>query len=187
MKLVVAGPEAVTLVARCAVDLGLVVSELRSQLHGPNLRKVMEAACEVDVALRPADWALVEQQLMEATVRAASARGDTSPCRRCGQPVWWEETVNGKRLPLDPLPHPMGNVVLRPSGTQLLAFVHGNGELPLSRAAYRPHHATCPQSSRHEGPPTPRCGLCRGRMDEVMWARGSRVHPMCAYEAGVRS
>ena len=35
-----------------------------------------------------------------------------TPCRTCGLPIWWLETLNGRPMPLDPRPHPSGNVIV---------------------------------------------------------------------------
>lgn len=37
-----------------------------------------------------------------------------SKCRSCGERVVWAETVNGRRMPVDAEPSPMGNVTLEP-------------------------------------------------------------------------
>lgn len=65
-------------------------------------------------------------------------------CRSCDAEITWARTAAGKAMPLDRLPDPNGNVVLRDG----VAIVLG----PLERAIAEeegetlrmPHHATCP-------------------------------------------
>lgn len=68
-------------------------------------------------------------------------------CRACGARIGWVRTAaNGKLMPLDPDPHPAGNVELYTLDTgQLVARVHGQPELlHPDGPRYMPHQATCP-------------------------------------------
>lgn len=73
-------------------------------------------------------------------------------CRSCHAPVTWAETRTGKTMPVDPDPHPAGNVQLfqHPSGAQMADVlgpleVAANGDRPLHRS----HFATCPNADQH--------------------------------------
>jgi len=67
-----------------------------------------------------------------------------SKCRDCDEPIRWVITTAGKTMPVDPVPHPEGNVLLTPDG--LTCRVLG----PLDRLEqrrihplYLSHFATC--------------------------------------------
>lgn len=63
-------------------------------------------------------------------------------CRSCGAEIIWVTTENGKRMPLDPHPHPKGSVLVY--GEQ--AFViSAKGRADVREPLYLPHHMTCPQ------------------------------------------
>lgn len=71
-------------------------------------------------------------------------------CRSCGARIRWVITSKGHRMPLDPNPHPQGNVV--PQGQSItvlepLAVVLP--EPPTDRPAWRSHFATCPNAAKH--------------------------------------
>lgn len=67
--------------------------------------------------------------------------GAQTVCRSegCRRPIRWAHTPNGKRIPLDPDPHPDGNVELDERG---IAIVHAQRPLDAGEL-YMPHHATC--------------------------------------------
>lgn len=167
--------------ARKAVSLGFVQSELREAEH----RRDLQVAAHVS-GVRPEEWHEVRQLLAERTERAARATQNAGHCHSCGQAVRWVVTVNGRRMPIDPLPHPRGNVELRPLGSQLTAFVHDNRELPLSiDRVYRAHAATCPNRRPPTQKPAPvsalvrKCRVCKNPMDADLYAAGDRTHPCC--------
>ena len=64
-------------------------------------------------------------------------------CKLCGMPITWANTVNGKKLPLDPDPHVNGTVFLY--GTE--ATVLGRADLKQARKEgtplHVPHWKTC--------------------------------------------
>lgn len=151
----------VEVLAQSAAELGATVGELRRDLA---VRR--EVVARAGFSPAPGGWPAVGARLEAITVRAA---GDRTRCRRCQAPVRWVVTASsGSRMPIDPLPHRMGNVVLEPvSGRGVEAVVHGNDELPLAVEAFRSHFATCPRVRRAEKPsPTLvvvascRVGLC---------------------------
>lgn len=115
----------------------------------------------------------------------------------CGQVVRWVLTLAGRRLPIDPQPHPAGNIVpVTLDDGSVRAQVLGGDRLPVEppRKAYRAHHATCPDAElfRSRRPAKrarrlcadPACGL---PMDEELAVRERwRVHPSCADPAAPR-
>ena len=173
-------PVAVDL-ARVAVARGLVLSELRDV----EVRRDLQGSAHVG-GVRPEEWHEVRQLLASATEKAAMATSSAGHCGQCGQSVRWVVTVNGKRMPIDPLPTKLGNIELRPQGSQLLAWVHGNHEIPIAAlSAYRSHMATCPSraprvADRAEVKQIVRlCRVCRKPMNVDLYAAGERTHPCC--------
>jgi hypothetical protein len=73
-------------------------------------------------------------------------------CRSCDAPMFWAETVNGKRIPIDAVPVHDGNIriIQRPNliplavyQTQIETFKHW--PKIASAETYVSHFATCPQ------------------------------------------
>lgn len=64
-------------------------------------------------------------------------------CRKCGEPIRWTMTMKGKNLPIDPDPHPGGNVQLQEQGPWQppLAMVHTITAPGV--VYYISHFATC--------------------------------------------
>jgi hypothetical protein len=79
-----------------------------------------------------------------------------SACRSCGAEMLWAVTAKGKRIPLDALAVPDGNVVLEEQGPGRppLAVVLPNGTDPLMTETerYVSHFATCPRADEHRSP-----------------------------------
>jgi len=74
---------------------------------------------------------------------------DRGRCRSCGEPILWVEmAATGRKMPLDVLPVPAGNVVLGPDGR---ARVLGKGEDAGETPRYVSHYATCPQAVTWRG------------------------------------
>jgi hypothetical protein len=75
-----------------------------------------------------------------------------SACRSCHEPVWWIVTEGGKRMPLDMLPSPRGNVRVIP-GDPAVAQVLGGTALAEARSQggelYVSHFATCENAAQH--------------------------------------
>lgn len=70
-------------------------------------------------------------------------------CRACGAPIAWRRTVNDKPMPIDPVPHPSGNVLIQRNGRVIV--LRDPPELRLRRSTgplYRSHWATCPFADR---------------------------------------
>lgn len=174
----VASPVAVD-VAKAAARRGVVPSELRSRA-GAALRA--ELADATGSTLDATEWRQVTQLLSKHLETAArTGLGDAGQCRGCGQPVRWVETQNARHMPIDPLPHPRGNVTLRAQGQGVVAVVHGLQELPLDvPEAFRPHKATCPrETGTTPAPPRPRCAVCKQPMDAARQKAGETTHPCC--------
>lgn len=80
----------------------------------------------------------------------------TSPCRSCKTPVEWVVVeASGKRMPIDPDPHPLGTVARlgytdEETGADVVEVLKlGGGGLDESRPLYLSHFATCPNAAQH--------------------------------------
>lgn len=73
---------------------------------------------------------------------------ELSNCKGCGAPIRWAVTTKHRSLPLDPDPHPEGNVELQDlePGIAPVALVHKRGCAPTDRPLYRTHFASCPKA-----------------------------------------
>lgn len=73
----------------------------------------------------------------------------TEPCRSCAQPIIWCVTQNGYDMPVDPQPHPTGNIVLeqRGGGLKPVATVLNSKDRAGRMGTHRSHFATCPQAA----------------------------------------
>jgi len=64
---------------------------------------------------------------------------DRSTCRSCGAPIIWAFTKEGRRIPVDYLPTPGGNLELTENGP-----IYGVTYVdPSSEPLYRSHFSTC--------------------------------------------
>ncbi len=68
-------------------------------------------------------------------------------CRSCRAQVNWYKTTTGKNMPLDPEPHPDGNVYVD-IVANVVSVVAKGSRTPL----YRSHFATCPDAAAHRRP-----------------------------------
>jgi hypothetical protein len=68
----------------------------------------------------------------------------TDFCRSCGAEIVWAETPKGRRMPVDAHPYPNGNLRLDNMEGRIVATVR---KPEPGQRRYRPHFATCPQSS----------------------------------------
>lgn len=92
--------------------------------------------------------------------------GSRGLCSSCSEPVMWVKTeARGSQMPLDPKPHPKGNVVLVdiPQTKHKVARVIPPEKLPAEQPAYRSHFVTCPDPRRRpkSKKKTSSCALCR--------------------------
>lgn len=83
-------------------------------------------------------------------------------CDRCKQVVVWAKTPDGRHIPLDPMPHPKGDIAVLdpPPGVQiehispksLLVAPYTTRQIERlvepGQPLYRSHHQTCPYGSR---------------------------------------
>lgn len=90
----------------------------------------------------------------------------------------WCVTLAGRRLALDPRPHPDGTVVVTnlPDGTVRGSVLTGE-QLPAQVPAHRVHERACP--ARPQPATGPRCGACREPMDEWLVEQGYTRHIGC--------
>ena len=71
-------------------------------------------------------------------------------CRSCGAPIFWCVTVNGKRIPIDRVPAPDGNVTLSRTKTgDLLAVVHAASFPPPGAKRWQSHFRSCRNAKEH--------------------------------------
>ena len=167
-------------IAEAAVRAGLTVDEVR--VSSP-ARAELVAALGLGSVSRSV-WAVVWRAVEWVTVQASGS--ERARCRRCRLPVRWVSTeARGKAIPLDPLPHPSGNVVLVEveGSSRRVARVLARGEVSPERT-YRPHFATC--GSRQPARPAD-----DGRQDRAAGAAASAVEddapPVSSPPAGARS
>lgn len=108
-------------------------------------------------------------------------------CAGCGEPIRWVITTAGRRMPLDPDPHPDGTVVVRVVEGQPRAHVLTGPELPARELAWRPHWVTCPRAPefRARKAPAVPCMACQLPLDPVLARREPHhtTHPSCDPEA----
>lgn len=69
-------------------------------------------------------------------------------CRHCREAVIWINLPSGKRMPVDPVPDPDGNVVVdaRRSSNHRTGRVDKDAPGPK----HMPHFATCPELKRRD-------------------------------------
>lgn len=63
-------------------------------------------------------------------------------CKSCKAEIRWETLVSGKKIPLDPEPHPEGNVVIMPAGAMVMPKETAALGKEIGAKRYRPH--LCP-------------------------------------------
>lgn len=181
--------------AAAAVEMGLTVSEVRGDKA---IRAVVTEKAGLVQRVRSDVWRTAAQLLGEESERAARGGAGSGRCKRCSEPVRWVTTVAGKNMPLNPLAHPHGNVILTAAsgGKGTVARVVSNSSLPVIGApAYRSHYASClfadqfrrrrdAKSARADSkacpgvrPDTGR--LCGEPMDVWLLENGYTIHPTC--------
>lgn len=74
-----------------------------------------------------------------------------STCRSCGAPiVWCVSASTGKRMPVDAIPDPNGNIVLDRAGAEPVVTVRPEAGLqlldPPDLELHLSHFVTCPDS-----------------------------------------
>lgn len=71
-------------------------------------------------------------------------------CRTCNAVIEWHKTPAGKNIPVDPDPHPDGNLYMDDPARMA---VGAPGSHPRM---FRSHFVTCPQAAQHRRPKPPR-------------------------------
>lgn len=65
-------------------------------------------------------------------------------CKPCGAVIHWYKTTNGKNIPVDPDPHPDGNVQIDVIRNIARVVRQGSVDGPV----YRSHFVTCPAADQ---------------------------------------
>jgi hypothetical protein len=70
-------------------------------------------------------------------------------CRSCGARIVWTVTERGRRMPIDPVPNPAGNIILREraAGLEPVA-VYTSAPPAEGEKRFTSHFATCPQAKK---------------------------------------
>lgn len=71
---------------------------------------------------------------------------DLGKCRSCGAPIRWALTERSRNIPVDPDPHPEGNLRVEDRHGLDAAIIVAPGTEP---GLYRSHFATCPNAATH--------------------------------------
>lgn len=87
---------------------------------------------------------------------------EPAACSKCGAPILWCATVNGKMQPLDLQPDPTGNILLTEEYRQtdrgvlqqcrVVTKAERESLFPPAGDRYMPHHATCPNAEEFRKP-----------------------------------
>ena len=102
----------------------------------------------------------------------------------CGATIRWVVTEGGRRMPINPDPHPDGTIVAidRPDGTTVARVLSG-AQLPAQQQAWQPHWQTCPASPqfrKRQARTLPKCKACGMAMDPTLARRENwTTHPSC--------
>lgn len=70
-------------------------------------------------------------------------------CRTCGAPIRWVITTHGKRMPVDALPVPGGNVLIHGGDLATVLSAAQVAECPDGTSLYLSHFVGCPQAAAH--------------------------------------
>jgi hypothetical protein len=93
-------------------------------------------------------------------------------------------TLGGRRITLDPDPHPDGTItIVRTPNGDIRARILTGADLPAQRVAWMPHDRTCPAGihrARRATATTPKCRACGLPMDPWLPANGWNHHILCA-------
>lgn len=178
-------PDRAHRLAILAAELGMAVPELTD----PAIRADL---CRRSGIMRShltgRDWKRAGQALADIT-RSQAGLPVGSVCKRCRAPVRFVDMSTGSRMPLDPLPHPLGNIVLerRNAAGAVVGRVLPRREVPtLEGPAYRSHFVTCPYAEQLRRrprltvvPPGPTCTECSFPLHQLLVDAGETRHPLC--------
>jgi len=109
---------------------------------------------------------------------------DTTTCtgQGCGATIRWVITIAGRRMPINPDPHPDGTIIREVTPEGIRARVLTGDQLPAQQTAWQPHWVTCPDSPQfrdRKARTTPRCRACSGPLDPWLVAQGRPWHVLC--------
>jgi hypothetical protein len=111
-------------------------------------------------------------------------------CPLCQGPVRRVVTELGRRIALDPDPHPEGTIVPLTVAGRTRARVLTGERLPAQETAWRDHDLTCPEgraAKQRAARLRPRCTVCGNPLDELLIAmEPSTTHPCCVAPERVR-
>jgi len=159
-----------------------------SQVPGRQRQEDTRGACALE-----AKAASPEHAATRALPAADDLRpGTTATCNapRCTAQVLLAITLGGKRIQLDPHPHPDGIVAIEitPDGSHRARILTGH-DLPAQGQAWMPHERTCTDSAttkRRAYATAPKCRTCGSVMDVWLPANGYRNHVNCEPPADLR-
>ena len=109
-------------------------------------------------------------------------------CTACGFYVLHVLTMSGRRLAIDPFPHPTGTVWPEDTAKgQVARILAGHDVRPDDVQLWRQHATSCPASPTVRRSQAPRCQVCSQPMDGVLAARDASytTHPSCDPREGV--
>lgn len=113
---------------------------------------------------------------------AHSAPGSIAGCPDCG---WWVRivtTMGGRRLAVDPFPHPLGTVLIETTKAgEAARILAGHEPRPDDVGMYRQHVTSCPQSPAVARRHAPRCSVCGKPLNAALAATDPTYtsHPCC--------
>ena len=81
------------------------------------------------------------------------SRPEISRCRSCKAPILWATTANGKNMPVDAEPSPMGTVALRMEGATRHSTTYTLATRPPGGRYHVPHFVTCANAAQHRRAP----------------------------------
>jgi hypothetical protein len=77
----------------------------------------------------------------------------TARCNSCQAEIFFAKTQAGKRIPIDAVPRPDGNLVVRRVQAGVVAVpLSKAGELGPGEVKHVSHFATCPNAPAHRSP-----------------------------------
>jgi hypothetical protein len=170
-----------TALADAAAAVGYVVVELTGDHLPAEVVRDRRARLVKAADLRSASDTTWQVALADLDARLLAAAD--AACSSCSSPVRWVLTEGGKKMPLDPLPHPDGHVM--PVATEhgpRARVLAGHNERPDDVALFRAHWSSCPHADSHRKRTkryAPRCAECGRAMTQALADLGYTTHPCC--------
>jgi hypothetical protein len=73
-----------------------------------------------------------------------------SKCKSCGAEIFWAMTKGNRKMPVDSLPSPGGNLtIVENKNGEPVALNAGPGPYLFPCKLYKSHFATCPNATEH--------------------------------------